>query len=191
MKWIIRILVVVSASLALAVLGWQVGSEVGGAWVRGDSRQWRRLPDPPEPVQRIAGGSIREVVVESADGSLYECQMRGQSCWASTDDTKVLEPDYQDCTRYPTNYQLSEPPQKPIDFLETYWCHFEAGAEVDYAIMQDGSVWVIDVQGSSMLTLAAIFLPGIAGCGIGLIGGAIGSIVVLRHVALRQRVQQA
>lgn len=191
MKWIIRILVVVSASLACAALGWKVGEEVGVAWVRGDYQQWGRLPDPPKPARRIAAGSVREVVVEAADGSLYECRMPGEACWTSTEDTQVLEPDNQDCSQYPTNYQLSEPPQKAIDFLETYWCHFEVGAEIDYAVMQDGSVWMIYNQSSGLLGVAAILLAGPIGSGIGLIGGAIVSIVVLRYVVARQAVQQA
>lgn len=186
MKWVIRGLIGAVVSVTLAVVGWQSGLALGGAWISGAFAQWQRLPDPPQPAVRIAGGSTDAIVVEAADGSLFKCTPGSSGCWSSVADAQDLDPTREDCERYPVHYSLSDPPQKPVDYLKTYWCYFEAGSEVDYAVMADGSVWAVKNQDGNFLNLAAIFGTASLGCGAGLVGGAAVTTLLLWFLSTRK-----
>lgn len=186
MKWIVRGLVVVTVSVILAVLGWQLGMGVGQAYIQGAFARWERMPDPPLPARRIAGGSIDAIVVEASDGSLYKCAPSSTTCWSSVADAQGLDPTREDCDTYPVHYSLNDPPQKPVDYLKTYWCFFEAGEEVDYAVMADGSVWYVTNHDANFLNLAAVFGTAGLGCGIGLIGGAAATTMIVWLLTVRR-----
>jgi len=74
-------------------------------------------------------------------------------------------------------------PGKVIGSLQTQSCLAEAGEEDDYAILEDGSVWVWSHWDASFLNLSRSFESIAAGCLVGLLP----SIAVLSFVWLKKR----
>jgi hypothetical protein len=190
MQWVVRILLTLGLALVLAILGGWLGLELGVAWNRGAFSQWRQLPNPPAPASRIAAGSTDAVLIEATDGNYYLCQATGDSCWTTATGNEMLEASGEDCAEYPTDYALSAPPEQPVDFLETHWCHFEAGSETNYALMADGDVWVVTHFGANFLDLARGFGPMLVGFTLGTVGGLLISVAFLGLGRLHRRDQK-
>jgi hypothetical protein len=87
------------------------------------------------------------------------------------------------CSDWPTRYDVSAPPRQPVDYLQTRWCHFEAGEESDYALLADGSVWVWNHWDANFLNLARLFGP----MGGGACAGALLGVLVPVFAWLRER----
>ena len=179
------ILFVLTVTL-VSPIGAGVGFMVGRAWNSGAFAHWRRLPDPPMRPVQIVGGSTTTVFIETTDGQVYYCNHEDDKCWVKYNDpvSPSTKNDY--CEQHPFRYVVSAAPGKVIDYLQTQWCHFEAGSEADYAILEDGSVWMWNHFDANFLNLARAFGAAGGGCSVGLLAGIAVSIYSWRRGRARQ-----
>ena len=172
-KPVLNLLLTILLALALPILGVALGFQFSVAWNTGSLARWERLPEPPARVEKFVGGSTSQVFIQAADGQIYACTLAGGECWAPAD----APPDYPSidaaCAEYPIRYDLSAPPGKVMDVLETQWCHFEAGEQTNYALLEDGSLWRWHHRDANFLNLARAGVSALGGCVAGLLFGAI------------------
>ncbi len=186
MKKLNSLIVFVLITTLASPIGTGAGFMVGRAWNSGAFVRWRRLPDPPMRPVQIVGGSTTTVFIATTDGQGYYCSLSDGKCWVKYDEPVSTSPNNEDCERYPVHYSVSAPPGKVIDSLQTQWCHFEAGAEVDYAILEDGSIWMWNHFDANFLNLARAFGSAGVGCSLGLLAGIAVSIFYWRKGRVRQ-----
>ncbi len=178
--WFLFFLVIAFAAPVGAVMGLLVGR----TWNAGGFAQWRRLPDLPLTPVQIVGGTTTQVFVRVADGQVYSCSTEQGECWVQDDNPPPLMTANDDCEQYPVQYTVSDAPGKVVDSLQIQWCHFEAGAEANYVILEDGSVWMWYHSDANFLNVARSFGAIGAGCGAGLLVG----VVLLLYVWSKSRV---
>ncbi len=166
-------LLTILLALTLPLIGIALGVQAGRAWNTGSLARWERLPDPPASPVQIAGGATSVVLVKAADGQVYACTPVGGECWVQANVPVDLVPIDPACARYPVRYLMSAPPGNPIDTLQTQWCHFEAGEQTGYAILDDGSVWMWQHRDANFLNLARTAVTAAGGCLAGLLIGAL------------------
>lgn len=174
-------------AMLLLPIGLVAGFLAGRAWNAGDFTRWQRLPDPPAKSVQIVGGSTEVVFIEMAAGQVYYCSLSDNNCWVKYEKPVSASSRNEWCEQYPLHYSVSAPPGKVIDYLQTQWCHFEAGEEADYALLEDGSVWVWKHWDANFLNLARAFAAMGGGCSVGLLI----SIAVPVFVWLRKRTRRA
>jgi len=169
MKKSILTLLTILLALTLPLIGIALGVQLGAAWNTGSLARWERLPDPPARPVQIAGGTISIVLVKAADSQVYACTPVGGECWVQANEPVDLTTVDADCAKYPVRYAMSAPPGNTIDTLQTQWCHFEAGEQTGYAILQDGTVWMWQHRDANFLNLARSVLTAAGGCLAGLL----------------------
>jgi hypothetical protein len=173
MKRSILTLLTILLALALPILGIALGVQLGAAWNTGSLARWERLPDLPASPIQIVGGTTSLVYVKTADGQVYTCTPAGGECWTRADAPLDLDPIDAACAEYPLRYAMSAPPGNIIDSLQTQWCHFEAGEQTGYAILDDGTVWMWQHRDANYLNLARIAVTATGGCLAGLLTGTL------------------
>jgi len=168
-------------------IGAGIGFLVGKAWNSGDLTGWRRLPAPPMMPVQIVGGSTTAIFIATADGQVFYCSpMDGDECWVKYDEPVFTDASNEYCEQWPLYYSVRAAPGEVIDYLQTQWCHFEAGEETDYALLEDGSVWVWHHFDANFLNLARAFDTAGVGCSVGLLAGVAVSIFNWRRGRARQ-----
>lgn len=173
MKRAILTVLTILLALTLLLVGIALGVRLGVAWNTGSLARWERLPEPPASPVQIVGGTTRLVYVMAADGQVYACTPAGGECWAAVDTPLDIAPIDPACAEYPIHYSMSAPPGKTIDSLQTQWCHFEAGEQTGYALLDDGTVWMWQHRDANFLNLARTAVTATAGCLAGLLLGAL------------------
>lgn len=166
-------LLTILLALTLPLIGIALGIQAGKAWNTGSLARWERLPDPPARPVQIAGGATSQVFIKAADGQVYACTPVGGECWVQANEPVDLAPIDAACAEYPIHYAMSASPGNAIDTLETQWCHFEAGEQTGYAILDDGSVWMWQHRDANFLNLARTAVAAAGGCLAGLIISAL------------------
>jgi hypothetical protein len=179
-NWLIYTLLALLV-VVLSLGGCAAGMPLGTAWNSGSLARWDRLPDPPAAPAAIVTGSTAEVYIETADGGIYYCNPADEVCWVESDTPEPLAARNEDCEDWPIRYQVRPAPGTVIDSLQTQWCHFEAGEEVDYAILDDGSVWMWSHFDANYLNMARVLVPMGGGCLAGLLVGIVLIVVVWRR----------
>ncbi|MDW8328315.1 MAG: hypothetical protein RMK99_17285 [Anaerolineales bacterium] len=91
------------------------------------------------------------------------------------------------CEQYPLHYSVSPAPGKVVDALQVQWCHFEAGEEVNYVVLEDGSVWSWRHRDANFLNLARWF----AAPAGGFLVGVLSSAALLLAIWPRRRARRA
>ena len=183
-NWLITFVLL---AMLLLPAGLAAGVLVGQEWNAGSFTRWQRLPDPPAKPVRIVGGSTEVVDIEMAGGQVYYCNQSNNRCWVQSEEPVSVASSNEWCDQYPLHYSVSAPPGKVIDYLQTQWCHFEAGEEADYALLENGSVWMWNHWDANFLNLARAFAAMGGGCSVGLLI----SIAVPVFIWLRKRTRRA
>jgi hypothetical protein len=121
------------------------------------------------------------VYVRSATGEIYYCPpFTDGDCWVPAAEPLDL-PEVEPC-EYPSNYDAPAPPGRVLDSLDTEVCNFEAGYQVRFAVLEDGSVWRWQHFASGLTALAEWLFGGLCGALLGLLaGGVIAAVVLLRR----------
>lgn len=187
MKPPIRLGLVVLLAASLPLIGLAAGILISRAWNSGALARWQRLPDPPASPVQIVGGSISAVYIRASDGRVYSCNPSDGPCWVEAEQPANSPTRSQACEQYPRRYSVSPAPGKVADSLQVQWCHFEAGEEVNYAVLEDGSLWSWRHRDANFLNLARAFAA-LAG---GFLVGALASVALLLAVWLSRRARRA
>lgn len=171
--------------LALPFLGGLAGGLLGYGYARGSLVGWQPLPPlPGRPVKILAAntGLARHswfVYVQTSDGRVYYCPPYAEDpCWEESawpQDVSINPP----CDP-PLHFSVPSPPRQVVDSLQVQACNFEAGYQVNLAILEDGRVWKWQHVASGLLGLT--FLVGGTCCGS--VGGLFGGLAV---VIIRRR----
>ena len=179
-------LFVLLATLLLPI-GTVAGFMIGRAWNSGGLTRWQRLPNPPAWPVQIVGGSLSTVFVETPDGQVYMCDVSEDQCWVAYAEPVEVAPRNEACESWPIHYAVSAPPGEVVDYFQAQWCHFEAGEESDYALLEDGSAWMWNHFDANLLNPTRVLTAMAGGCCAGLLG----SIAVPAFVVLRRRARRA
>lgn len=172
-------------------IGVGIGFMVGKAWNSGGLTGWRRLPDPPTRPVQIVGGSTTAVLIATTDSQVFYCDpMDGAECWVKYDEPVFTNASNEYCTQWPLYYSVRAAPGEVIDYLQTKWCHFEAGEETDYALLKDGSLWMWHHFDANFLNLARVFGTAGVGCSIGFLAAIAVTIFNWRRDRVRQAGEQ-
>jgi hypothetical protein len=184
--WLVWLLLGVML-LGLPVLGLLGGFRVAEAAVSGALTRWQRLPDPPQPAAEILAAGSRMgndawwIYVRSAAGETYACSPAEEgACWVTVPEPVEL-PTMPPC-EYPSNYTVPAPPGRVIARLDTEACNFEAGYQVNFAVLENGSVWRWEHFSSGLSGVAGWLFGGLCGAGLGvLVAVTLTTIVLIRR----------
>lgn len=145
------------------------------------------MPVPPAPASEIlAGGTGLSgaswwVYVRSAAGAIYYCPpYTSGDCWVRAAEPLDL-PAPEPC-EIPGNFAVPPPPGRVLDSLEDQACNGEAAYQVNFAVLNDGSVWRWQHFTSGLFALAQWLLGSLCGALLGLLAaGAITGVVLWRR----------
>ncbi|MFN8459719.1 MAG: hypothetical protein U0401_34575 [Anaerolineae bacterium] len=187
------LIIIVAIIIGPTVAGCWAGLWLAQTWNSGGFVRWERLPPLPQPPLQLVGGAIagnfRGVVyVKTIDGQVYACRPREtDACWLKTNTPSKGGSEDETCAAYPLRYTVAEPPGPVKEHLRVQWCHFEAGAQNDFVLLEDGSIWVWQHWDANYLNLSRGFLA--LGCGpsLGLLIGVAGVIFLWRWKGVRRK----
>lgn len=173
---------VVTLILILPLLGGLAGCLLGYGYQRGSLVSWQPLaPLPAKPVKILAVGTglARHawfVYVQTSDQRVYYCPpFSEEPCWeeSSWPQDVSINP----LCDPPLHFTMPPPPRKVIDSIQVQACNFEAGYQVNLAILDDGRVWKWQHVTSGLLGLTILLGGTCCGSMIGLLAGLTIAIV--------------
>ncbi len=139
--------------------------------------EWRPLGSPPAKAIKIL--SVHDygydLVVQTNDGGRYKCMCWPRKpeseldCWRKVELPEELPP-LKDTTETP-DFTAPNPPGRAVDSVIIYLIG-EIPVQTNYAVLEDGSVWVWDlgfVRTRNLDRLGLAILGAVAGFGIGTI----------------------
>jgi hypothetical protein len=142
---------------------------------------WKQLPAVPETPVEVASANEISVVVRSDSGTYYSCVTSSPStCWElsiapeqsmSGRGTEIMTSPYAD------------PPGKSVDMLGLSYTDMGEEGQVHYAVLEDGSVWVLRKDANKYeagfatgLFLTIALIPAAAGLLVIYLGAGINAI---------------
>ncbi len=151
--------------------------------------EWKQLPTPPEKPVAVSAGGQQSVVIETDKGNYYYCIVNNDLCWQPDNkpDSPALGEEYG--IKVTGSMPRSAPPGNIVDMLGITYKIGPVDYETHYAILDDGTVWYLNVEvnnysGSFMASLFAILVvPIAAGAVVVFIGAGISALA--RWVASR------
>lgn len=174
-----------SVLLLLPILGCLGGGWYGIAWQRGTMLGWKPLEPLPEKATEIlaAGTGLSNyswvVYVKTTDQKVYSCSP--DAYWI---EKTVVPEDFRanpPCDP-PVYFEVPAPPSRVIDSREVQACNFEAGFQVNFVVLEDGSVWRWQHFTTGLSLLERLFVSTVCGSILGLSGGVgITMFILLRN----------
>ena len=145
---------------------------------------WYSLGMPPEPAEKILNASPFSIEVITVSGKRYTFQpdayvlaKKLQGNWV--EDNSFITKDLQEpICEFNPKYTSLPKHLKTIDYAAIAWCP-EIIVNIQYAILEDGSVWRWNTNPSPTLIPASWWL----GAGIGFL---VGLILVIRKAAVEE-----
>jgi hypothetical protein len=178
------------ALLGLLCLGWAAGFAVGQPAARGAFSRWQRMPAPPSPAVEIVAGSLGlsngswTITIRAADGQTYTCPPYSSgNCWqpgAAAPEAAPAAP----CDP-PAHFSVPSPPGRVLDTLQAQACNAEAAYQVNFAVLEDGSVWRWQHFTSGLAAITTWLLFALAGGAFGLLLWAVIALAARRRGAHR------
>jgi hypothetical protein len=152
---------------------------IGNLYSSGFFVKWQYLGSPPEKAIKIVGLCNEEICVETENNKVYMfdayiCgEEAAQSCWEQVDALLIEKPEIIESCWY--KFPDKNPPPTTIQNLVTSDCGSGGASQTNYALLKDGSIWVLensttDLQGTGLIILAFPF---------GVISFIIGSIIAV------------
>ncbi len=164
---ILRVALVVAIPVACVLIGYVVGLQLSGAGYLSSSPKqvaWRSLGSPAEKPVNILAADVSSVATVSADGTI--------SYWQP-------ESGWQEVAQLPTFGRseastglVHDPPPGDVIAIHKSMVRDEAGTFTEYAVLDDGSVWIWQYQQPG-LGLLVSFVYGLAGSCVGLLIGLV------------------
>lgn len=164
---------ILSVLLLLPILGCLGGARYGTAWHRGTILEWKPLEPPPEKATEIlaagaGSGDSWAVYVKTTNQKVYSCSY--EICWIEKtvvpEDLRANPP----CDP-PVYFEVPSPPGQVVDSREAQACNSEAGYQVNFVVLEDGSVWRWQHYTTAFSLLERLFVSTICGSILGLSGG--------------------
>ena len=154
---------------------------IGNLYSNSTFVKWHSLGSPPEKIIKIAGLCEEEVCVETESNNVYMFNSYicgeevAQSCWEQVDAMLIEEPEVVSCWY---EFPVKSLPPTTIQSIVTNDCGSGGASQTNYALLNDGSIWVwdsstTDLQGTGLFILAFPF---------GAISFIIGSIIALHNI---------
>jgi hypothetical protein len=142
---------------------------------------WKQLPAVPETPVKVAGADEISVIVGADSGAYYSCVVSSPStCWNITiapeqsmtgRGTEISTPPY------------AEPPGDVVSMLGLSYMDMGEEGQVHYAVLEDGSVWVLQKDANKYeagfatgLFLTIALIPAAAGLLVIYLGAGISAI---------------
>jgi hypothetical protein len=158
-------------ALVAALIYGSMGSPIG----------WRQLPAMPETPAEVAVAGELSVIVRADTGDYYSCVVSSpDTCWELT-----IAPEQSTTGRgietSPPPYM--EPPGDVVSMLGLSYTHLGQEGQVHYAVLEDGSVWVLQKDANKYeagfatgLFLTIALIPAAAGLLVIYLGAGIGAL---------------
>ena len=102
---------------------------------------WRQLPSVPEPPVEVAAADELSVIVRTDSGAYFSCVTSSPtSCWETT-----IQPQKRMTGRgmETTTPPYTEPPGEVVSLVGLSYMDLGEEGQVHYAVLEDGSVWVL------------------------------------------------
>ncbi len=178
------------ALLGLLCLGLLAGLALAQPAARGALSRWQRLPAPPSPAVKIVAGGLGlsngswYIYIRAADGQNYYCPPYSSgNCWRPAPPAPNV-PVSLPCEP-PARFSVPAPPGRAVDTLQAQACNAEAAYQVNFAVLDDGSVWRWQHFTSGLAAIATWLLFALGGAVVGLLLWAIVAVVAWRRQARR------
>jgi hypothetical protein len=101
--------------------------------------RWFLLDTLPDKGVKIVHADYENLYIRTVSGKVYACPLsQRRECWFETDQIiKAMDP-------YPCTIGSAklDPPGKIVDRADVYLCGPDGATEKNYALLEDGSVWV-------------------------------------------------
>jgi hypothetical protein len=167
--WVWALLVSLLLLAGLPILGLVIGFNYLGNRPDRAVGYWRSLGTPPEAPTTLVDANDRYVYLRGEDGSLLECDHRGatadNACWKRVDE---MQGDGAHVDRDDAYRDKRAPPPGPV--VESLDLAVRPYAEqvvyMQFALLEDGSVWVWRYTGDANTSLGILF--GAPLCGLAL-----------------------
>lgn len=129
---------------------------LGDAYHKGYLDFWYPLGSPPDKVVRIEDISIdtnRRIVVyvSTVTNKIFSCKQSNNMCWIESNlpAQRRVNDFPKTCTTESSYYQRPgfvtlEPPSGVLERRSTSICYGEEFGEVNYVLLEDGSVWMLE-----------------------------------------------
>ncbi|CAG0942993.1 hypothetical protein ANRL1_01164 [Anaerolineae bacterium] len=188
-------------AIVCAVLTGTVGGLAGAVGsnmeYKGAFVSWQRLTAPPQKPVEIVGAKMGRdgwatIHVKTMDNRIYSCRGRSVECWVETNApaNKVENFGGGSCvgSKSKSPYSVSNPPGKVVDRIQVEFCGADYGTLIEYAILDDGNVWMWNHTSGALAGLGVMAICAIGGA---LAGMALGAAIVIpfwiRWLARRNR----
>lgn len=149
-RWVVICLVMLIGTLG--------GLAIGVSVMVGYLTPWHRLPTPPDkPVKIIAGqvgdypggwpyrGRPTVIYIQTVSQKIYSCCEKSLSGWVERSAVQAKEINFRDCKGQ--NQHVQRHLSREIDVYDVNWCGEWDWGEADYAIRNDGTIWVWSTYG--------------------------------------------
>jgi len=106
---------------------------------------WKQLPTPPSrPVEVVAAGEAY-LYIQADSGNIYYCWIKTpEKCWEPADkpEERIIQ-NSAGTLNETSNAPASNPPGEVKSMISIAYNHMGTEVEVHYAVLNDGSVWVL------------------------------------------------
>ncbi len=138
--------------------------------------KWEQVPNPTEKAVRIITYDTRSLYVSTESEKIYICDVWGDICEEVGDQDVVDHPDL--CKS--AHQLVPNPPDKPIDQREFHLCGADMTIQLDYVILDDGTIW--EWSNSFGWAEGLIFRAlCVSGGAVGFVGGIIYALIKRRR----------
>jgi hypothetical protein len=158
-------------ALVAAIIYGSFGSPIG----------WRQLPPVPESAVEVAAADELSVIVRTEAGAYYSCVVSSPStCWEITIAPEQSMTGRGNETSTPP---YAEPPGEVVSMLGLSYMDMGEEGQVHYALMEDGSMWVLQKDANKYeagfatgLFLTIALIPAAAGLLVIYLGAGINAL---------------
>ena len=141
-KGLFVILIGIFIPIASAILAVSIVFSYGSIHDSGRFAQWHVLGSPPERVTKILGFCDYAICVQTDSLKIYSahgCDGSSSSCWEQVEQPVIEEPHLGSCW---FKFTEKSPPKRIIQVIKTNNCGSGGAIQTDYALLEDGNVWV-------------------------------------------------
>ncbi len=175
----------------------------GGAWYAlaansGALLKWQALGTPPDKATEILGAELTKghrrpgsllgitgtVYVRTEADRVYYCTPASdEKCWVKTTWPQTIQ-QYPPCIS-PPDFAVAKPPGKAVDSIQVQDCSGEVAAQVNFVVLEDGSVWMWEHDITGLDNLARFVFCTLCNSILGLVA----SVLLIKRIGRNQITQ--
>ncbi len=143
---------------------------------------WEPLGKPSIEAIELLAADFDEVFVRTTSDMIYSCNLYQDDCWVPKESLQELPEITYPCNDAPF-HSLRNLPGEKVDSLEVTYCGIEHTSQVNYVLLDDGSVWIW--RHGSFVYTGLIYVC--AGSILGLVIGGFISMLSLKNLTKNKK----